>query len=297
MVRRVPASMLPHAVKKLAAGLLFVQAGAGLLFVQPIAPAAAADASGWDRGLRSAVRLIAASAATEGGETALRAGVEIKLDKGWKTYWRYPGDSGIPPRFDFKRSQNVKTIAVRWPAPHRFSDEGGQSIGYKDHVILPLSIVPADPSKPVMLRLDLDYAICEKLCVPAEGKAELALTRNRTANEAALAAAEARVPKPAALGASSTPAISAVTRETASPPRIIVDVAAPRGAALDLFAEGPTPEWALPLPAPIAGAPAGVQRFAFALDGLPTGASAAGATLKLTAVADDAAVEVTYRLE
>jgi len=287
MVRRVSASMLPHAARNLAAGLLFVQA---------IAPAAAADASGWDRGLRSAVRLIAASAATEGGETALRAGIEIKLDKGWKTYWRYPGDSGIPPRFDFKRSQNVKTIAVRWPAPYRFSDEGGQSIGYKDHVILPLSVVPADPSKPVMLRLDLDYAICEKLCVPAEAKAELVLTRNRTANEAALAAAEARVPKPAAVGASSTPAIRAVTREAASP-RIVVDVAAPQGAALDLFAEGPTPEWALPLPERIAGAPAGAQRFAFALDGLPPGASAAGTALKLTAVADGAAVEVTYRVD
>jgi len=287
MVRRVSASMLPHAARNLAAGLLFVQA---------IAPAAAADASGWDRGLRSAVRLIAASAATEGGDTALRAGIEIKLDKGWKTYWRYPGDSGIPPRFDFKRSQNVKTIAVRWPAPHRFSDEGGQSIGYKDHVILPLSVVPADPGKPVMLRLDLDYAICEKLCVPAEAKAELALTRNRTANEAALAAAEARVPKPAAVGASLTPTIRTVTREAASA-RIIVDVAAPQGASLDLFAEGPTPEWALPLPERIAGAPAGAQRFAFALDGLPPGASAAGAALKLTAVADDAAVEVTYRLD
>ena len=287
MVHRVPASLVPHAVRNLAASLLFVQA---------IAPAAAADASGWDRGMRSAVRLIAASAATEGGANVLRAGIEIKLDKGWKTYWRYPGDSGIPPRFDFKRSQNVKTIAVRWPAPHRFSDEGGQSIGYKDHVILPLGIVPADPSKPVMLRLDLDYAICEKLCVPAEAKAELTLTRNRTANEAALAAAEARVPKPAAVGASSTPAIRAVTRDAASP-RIMVDVSAPQSASLDLFAEGPTPGWALPLPERIAGAPAGAQRFAFALDGLPPGATATGATLKLTAVADDAAVEVTHRLD
>jgi DsbC/DsbD-like thiol-disulfide interchange protein len=296
MIYRVPVSMLPHAAKKLAAGLLFVQAAATLLLVQAIAPAAAADVSGWDRGMRSAVRLIAASAASEGDAVTLRAGIEIKLDKGWKTYWRYPGDSGVPPRFDFTRSQNVRTVAVKWPAPTRFSDEGGQSIGYKDHVILPLSIVAADASKPVLLRLDLDYAICEKLCVPAEAKAELALTRNRTTNETALAAAEARVPKPAALGASFTPAIRAVTREAASR-RVIVDVAAPPGASLDLFAEGPTPEWALPLPERIAGAPTGAQRFAFALDGLPPGASAAGATLKLTAVAGDAAVEVTHRLD
>jgi DsbC/DsbD-like thiol-disulfide interchange protein len=292
MVRRTSANMFPHAVKKVAAGLLFVQA---------IAPACAADASSWDKGVRSAVRLIAASAATDNGATTLRAGIEIKLDKGWKTYWRYPGDSGVPPRFDFKRSQNVRTIAVKWPAPQRFSDEGGQSIGYKDHVILPLSIVPIDPGKPVTLRLDLDYAICEKLCVPAEAKAEVALTRGRTTHEAALTAAEARVPKPAAVGATSTPAIRAVTRDTASP-RIMVDVAAPNSASskpasIDLFAEGPTPEWALPLPERVAGAPAGTQRFSFALDGLPPGATAEGATLRLTAVAGEAAIEVTYRLD
>ena len=70
-----------------------------------------------------------------------------------------------------------------------------------------------------------------------------------------------------------------------------------KGRKVALFAEGPTPEWALPLPERIAGAPAGAQRFAFALDGLPHGASAAGAALKLTAVADGAAVEVTYRVD
>jgi DsbC/DsbD-like thiol-disulfide interchange protein len=285
MVRRLPASISPHAVKMVAAGLLLLST---------IGPALAADASSWDRGLRSAVRLISAGAA-DNGDT-LRAGIEIKLDAGWKTYWRYPGDSGVPPRFDFKRSQNVRAIAVKWPAPRRFSDDGGQSIGYKDHVVLPLSVVPADPGKPVMLRLDLDYAICEKLCVPAEAKAELALTRGRTAHEAALAAAEARVPKPAAVGASSTPAIRVVTRDTASH-RIMVDVAAPQPGSIDLFAEGPTPDWALPLPTPLGGAPAGMQRFAFALDGIPSGTTAEGAVLRLTAVAGEAAIEVTYRLD
>jgi DsbC/DsbD-like thiol-disulfide interchange protein len=288
MVRRLPTSILAHVAKKVAAGLLFVHA---------IGSAQAADASSWDRGLRSAVRLIAASAATDGGAPALRAGIEIRLDKGWKTYWRYPGDSGVPPRFDFKRSHNVRGVTVKWPAPHRFTDDGGQSIGYKDHVIIPLSVVPADPGKPVTLRLDLDYAICEKLCVPAEAKAELVLTARRTTHEAALTAAEARVPKQAALGATSLPAIRAVTREDAAPARIIVDVAAPKPASVDLFVEGPTPNWALPLPEPVAGAPAGAQRFAFALDGVPGDAKTEGAVLTLTAVAGEAAVEVTYRLE
>jgi hypothetical protein len=64
-----------------------------------------------------------------------------------------------------------------------------------------------------------------------------------------------------------------------------------------LFAEGPTAQWALPLPEPVAGAPAGLQRFAFVLDGLPPGEKASGATLRLTAVSGEKAVEVAFRLD
>jgi DsbC/DsbD-like thiol-disulfide interchange protein len=259
------------------------------------APCEAADASPWDKGQQSAVRLIAASALESGSNPTFRAGIEIRLHKGWKTYWRYPGDSGVPPRFSFVRSENVKAVAIKWPAPHRFSDEGGQSIGYKEHVIFPLSVEPVDARKPVTLRLDLDYAICEKLCVPAEARAELELAPERTIHDATLAVAEARVPKRSAVGDTATFSIKAVRRD--SPGRITVDVTAAGTADVDLFAEGPTAEWALPLPDTIAGAPAGTRRFSFALDGLPPGARAAGATLTLTAVAPQAAIEATYRLD
>src|SRR5689334_18069750 len=99
----------------------------------------AADASPWDGGKSADLRL--------------GAGVEIKLAPGWKTYWRYPGDSGVPPRFDFAGSENVKSVEILWPAPHRFSDESGITIGYKNDVIFPLRIVPQDAAKPVLLRL------------------------------------------------------------------------------------------------------------------------------------------------
>ena len=139
-------------------------------------------------------------------------------------------------------------------------------------MILPLHVVPQDAGKPVTLNLKLDYAVCEKLCVPAEAKLELVLTGAETANEAALSAAEARVPKAAAIGDGGTPSIRAVRREAGSgKPRVVVDVAAPADAPVVLFAEGPTAQWALPLPEPVAGAPAGLQRFAFELDGLPPG--------------------------
>jgi DsbC/DsbD-like thiol-disulfide interchange protein len=262
------------------------------------APAIAADASRWDDGLQSSVRLIAARTKGEGAERIHRAGIEFKLNAGWKTYWRYPGDSGVPPAFDFSKSDNVKSAAVLFPAPFRFPDgAGGNSVGYKKALVLPVHVVPNDPAKPVILRLKLDYAVCEKLCVPAEAKLELKISGADKANDAAVGAAEALVPTSATVGDSAALAIRAVHRVAGMKPKILVDVAAPPGATPMLFAEGPNAQWALPLPEPVSGAPAGLQRFFFVLDGLPPGESEKGATLRLTAVAGDKAIEAGYRLD
>jgi DsbC/DsbD-like thiol-disulfide interchange protein len=256
----------------------------------------AADASIWDGDARSAMRVLAGSP-SKADHAPLRAGVELRLGTGWKTYWRYPGDSGVPPRFDFSKSTNVKSVAVRWPAPHRFTDEGGASIGYKSGVLLPLEVVPANPKQPVTLRVSLDYAICEKLCVPATGSATLALG-SASSFDAALAAAEAQVPKSAALGDGAPLAIRSIKREAGTPnASVVVEVAAPQAPPLDLFAEGPTEDWALPLPEPMPESASGLRRYSFELDGLPPGATAKRATLRFTLVSGDKAIEVTTVLE
>jgi DsbC/DsbD-like thiol-disulfide interchange protein len=263
-----------------------------LAAIPPVSTARAADASNWDGDARSAIRLVAGSSASR---APMRAGIELRLGAGWKTYWRYPGDSGVPPRFDFSKSTNVKSVTVRWPAPHRFTDESGASIGYKGGVLLPLEIVPAKPAQSVTLRVAVDYAICEKICIPAAGSAALGLGA-ASSFDAALAAAQAQVPKPAALGEVAPLAIRSVKREPGSPnPHVVVDVAAPDGAPLDLFAEGPTDDWALPLPLPepVTGSTPGHRRYSFELDGLPPGATAVGAALRFTLVSGDKAIEVT----
>jgi DsbC/DsbD-like thiol-disulfide interchange protein len=269
-----------------------------IALLSPLASGAAraADAAPWDGDARASVRLIAGGP-PQARNAPLRAGVEVKLAPGWKTYWRYPGDSGVPPRFDFAGSDNVKSVTIGWPAPHRFTDESGSSIGYKTEVIFPLRIMPQDPARPVRLHLNLDYAVCEKLCVPAEGSAELALDGAASRFADALAAAEATVPKPARIGDAAPLAVRSVHREgDGAHPHIVVDVVAPPG-PIDLFAEGPTPEWALPLPEPTQTAKDGSRRFIFVLDGLPPGASPHGAALKLTLVAGANAVEVPAPLD
>jgi DsbC/DsbD-like thiol-disulfide interchange protein len=254
--------------------------------------ARAADASAWDGDERAAVRLLAGSPHNADG--SLRAGVEIRLAPGWKTYWRYPGDSGVPPVFDFSKSENIKSVSILWPAPHRFTDDGGASIGYKGGVIFPVHLVRESPNRPATLRLALDYAVCEKLCVPAKGEVTLELASTSSVHDSRLAAAEAQAPKEARLGEAAPFGIAAVRREPGNPyPRVVVEVTAPATAPVDLFAEGPSADWALPLPEPVPGAPPGRRWFAFDLDGVPPGVDATGALLRFTLVSDGNAIEVT----
>lgn len=252
--------------------------------------AEAQNASAWDKGLYSAARLIAGSA----GPMSILAGVEIQLTPGWHTYWRDPGDSGVPPTFDFPGSENVKSATVLWPAPQRFPDgAGGYSIGYLGNVIFPLRIVPKDAARAPIVHLNLAYAVCEKVCVPAHANLKLTLVGSGM-EAAAIAKAQARVPRHVALGAGQSLVIRSVRRDKTK--RVVVDVAAPDSVPVDLFAEGPTPEWSLPLPEVIGTEP-GVRRFAFKLDGLPPGAQAQDAALTLTATSPDDAIEVVTHID
>lgn len=258
-------------------------------------PSTAADVAPWDGDAHSAVRLIAGTVTRPG---PLRAGVEIRLARGWHTYWRYPGDSGVPPQFSFEGSSNVKRLDVLWPAPQRLADGGGTSIGYSVGVVFPLRIVPQDAGKPAAVRLKVTYAICEKMCVPAEGRSELTLATGQASQDAVLTAAEARVPKRQVLGDGgdlSIRSVRTVAGEGGTKPRVVVDVAGP--AETDLFVEGPTSQWAFPVPVPVDGLLSGVRRFAFELDGAPPGESYRGALVTLTAVAPGRAIEVTTRLD
>jgi len=283
--------MLPAATQRLAIA-------AFALVCLSKTPAAAQDASAWDKELHAAARLIAGSKIESDDTTLLRAGVEIRLDPGWHTYWRDPGDSGVPPTFDFAGSENVKSVTVLWPAPARFPDgAGGHFIGYKGNVIFPLRIVPKEAATGSSIHLKLAYAVCEKLCIPADANLKLALPGMSSANERVLVAAETRVPRSIPLGAGDSLAIRSTHREgSGGHDRVVVDVAAPDGVPVDLFAEGPTQDWSLPLPELI-GSESGTRRFAFDLEGLPSGARTDGATLTFTAVSPHDAIEVVTQIK
>src|SRR5256885_4434391 len=84
----------------------------------------AEDSSPWQRDAHSAIRLLAGSRSGAG----LLGGIAIQLEPGWKTYWRTPGDSGVPPRFDFSKSDNVEAGSGFLPGPEEVRQwRGGPS--------------------------------------------------------------------------------------------------------------------------------------------------------------------------
>lgn len=95
------------------------------------------------------------------------AAVELQLAPGWKTYWRSPGDAGIPPLFDWSASENVSSVRIHWPAPKVFEVNGMQTIGYHEQVVLPVEVVPQDPARPVRLSVSVDLGVCDEICLPA----------------------------------------------------------------------------------------------------------------------------------
>src|SRR5690606_17942397 len=100
---------------------------------------------------------------------------------GWKTYWRTPGDAGgLPPAFDWSASSNLASASVLFPAPSRFTDKSGNTIGYKGRVIFPVEIKPEDDAKPVSLKLAMQYGICKEVCIPVDANLEIELAPGET---------------------------------------------------------------------------------------------------------------------
>ncbi|MBL4720791.1 MAG: copper resistance protein, partial [Alphaproteobacteria bacterium] len=122
-------------------------------------------AGDWDVNDHVNTRLVAAVEGT-GGAAKIQLGLQFKMKKGWKIYWRSPGESGLPPSLDWSDATNFREARMAWPAPSRFTIFGLETFGYKDEVIFPISGVVPEPGKPVQLRAKLRYLTCNDICVP-----------------------------------------------------------------------------------------------------------------------------------
>lgn len=123
------------------------------------------------------------------------AAIEFRLEPGWKTYWRNPGASGLPPVFDWSGSDNLAGLDFHWPAPQAILSGDGLALGYHDRLVLPFTARPADPAQPVDLAVSVDFGLCKDICVPAH--AALTAAAAGTAPDPAILSAMDTVPRPA----------------------------------------------------------------------------------------------------
>ena len=258
----------------------------------PDAYAASDAASEWVQGHSSRVRILSA-----GGNLA---DIELQLPEGWKTYWRYPGEAGgVAPSFDWSKSTNLESAEVLYPAPKRFTDKSGDTIGYKGNVLFPVRLKPNDASKPIDVHLAFDYGVCKDICIPAQ--AELTLNVAPDTGEAAsdvFADAMARVPAPLEARRETDPVLKRTVVElSGAKPRLLLETQFPGGAGhADAFVEAPDGLY-VPLPKKIADDGKGAVTFEIDLSKDADVAALKGKQLTATIVSDKGQSEATFPLQ
>jgi DsbC/DsbD-like thiol-disulfide interchange protein len=158
-------------------------------------------------------------------------GFRLKLLPGWKTYWRIPGEAGVPPEIS-ATGGNLESVDVFHPLPVRIQDEAGETIGYHDEVVFPITVTARDPAAPVTLSVEAFFGVCQKICIPAVHKATLSLTPADSAPDAvAIAVWQGRVPQ-----TTTDLVTAAAAREEGGRPVLVLTLSRP---VQDIFVETP----------------------------------------------------------
>ena len=175
LVRLVPASML-----------------AALAFAAP----AKAEMSDWAHNEGGRMRIVALSPGSDG---TVRGALQIEPNPGWMTYWKEPGDAGIPPQLIVSPDKGVVLTRLAYPVPKRIDNGPLRDIGYDHPVTLPFELSVKDPTKPLSIGVSAFVGLCRNICIPFQAEFELALaSEGATPVQEAmlLASAEANLPEP-----------------------------------------------------------------------------------------------------
>jgi DsbC/DsbD-like thiol-disulfide interchange protein len=132
------------------------------------APALAAATAEQELAPGVAARLIAAPGGANG---TTYAALELNLPAGTHTYWRIPGESGIPTQIDLAGSTGIAEADIQWPVPHVELGEAGPSYVYNDHLVIPIRLQHSAADGVIEAAVTL--GLCSDVCVPAQAKFSL----------------------------------------------------------------------------------------------------------------------------
>ncbi len=193
---------------------------------------AAASSSAWADSEGGRVRLV--TTGTPDASGLLTGALHIELKPGWKTYWRDPGASGVPPQIDVAKAVNIAGAELSYPAPGRHDDGYGSWAGYDRSVALPVKFTLAKPQENAIIDAGVFLGICQTICIPLQAQLKVDPSEDAgNAEDAALVKAAL-----AALPQKSSETFGAKTL-AAEKDRLVVEATAPDEAKnIDLFIAG-----------------------------------------------------------
>lgn len=181
-----------------------------LPFAVPAAMPARAGESAPVRSSRATVTLVSDTDAVRAGQP-LRLGLRMRLASGWHTYWRNPGDAGVPPELTLTLPAGATAGDLQWPTPVRLAEGPLMTYGYTGEVLLPITVTPGAVTPgagPLHVEASATWLVCEQLCVPEEGRFTLDLPPGAPApspQAPLFAAADVRMPRPSPFPATVAP--------------------------------------------------------------------------------------------
>ncbi|MGO8154205.1 protein-disulfide reductase DsbD domain-containing protein [Rhizobium leguminosarum] len=199
-----------------------------------------AEMSAWAENEGGRMRLVGL-APDAGGK--IRAALQIEPKPGWITYWKEPGNSGIPPQVTIAAESGVTLDSIAYPVPKHFFNGAIEDIAYDAPVTLPLSLTAAGKG-PVTIDAAAFIGICKDICIPFQANLQLKLgpaIQSHPQEEAILQAADASLPKPPSQDFDVTAHAMSPDRKTLSLDLVLPDGGADEGkAAPDIIVTGPS---------------------------------------------------------
>ena len=130
-------------------------------------------------------------------------GLQLTHQPEWHTYWKNPGDSGLPTQLQWQLPAGLQAGAIAWPLPKKFRIGSLANYGYEGRVLLTVPVtVAADfrfpDTGPLSLPLQADWLVCRQECIPQEGRMSLSLASAapQTPHAARFEAAQKLSPQP-----------------------------------------------------------------------------------------------------
>jgi thiol:disulfide interchange protein DsbD len=120
-------------------------------------------------------RLVAERVSAQPGKP-FTVGLQLRMAPHWHTYWKNPGDSGLPTKIQWVLPEGWKAGEIQWPYPKPLPIGPLVNYGYEDEVVLLTELTPpANASRPASIKARAEWLVCKDVCIPEKGELDLAM--------------------------------------------------------------------------------------------------------------------------